>query len=215
MSIARENAFVYLFARKVDHLLRQAASPRRTSPRFRGRRAFARPVTCTAAYGRHPLHDLAQDRFALALRAGLVARDVVERERMDDEAEAFHGESPLRLARLSAAEHHLAVLAHLLLQRRADQLGQRRNAEIVVHAERDVRARRRGARTSTRPRTCRDRLRSACNRSAARRRRSGPLRSTRSAPLRPASSSARRRAPGRRSIIVTVSTSGMNCGKRS
>ena len=34
-------------------------------------------------------------------------------------------------------QHHLAVFAHLLLERRADQLGQRRHAEIVVDVERD------------------------------------------------------------------------------
>ena len=54
------------------------------------------PVTCAAAPGRHPLENLGDDRLPLALGAGLVAHDVLEREGVDHEAELGHPERPFR-----------------------------------------------------------------------------------------------------------------------
>src|SRR5271165_4805154 len=41
---------------------------------------------------------------------------------------------------LECGEHHLGVFADLSLERRADELGQGRDAEVVVDAERDARS---------------------------------------------------------------------------
>src|SRR6185437_3611612 len=82
---------VNLFARKLHHLF--GKQRRGDEPPF-GLTAVRRPH---AGYvndvpRRHPFHDLAHDGVALAFGAGLVARDVFQRERMNHEAKLVHAD---------------------------------------------------------------------------------------------------------------------------